>query len=237
MSEQLFRTTDGRPVTAVTAEEMRAVDRVAVEGIGLELLQMMENAGRNLADTVQATREDHEPVVVLAGDGGNGGGGLACARHLANHRTAVSVVLDRPAEELTGTTAKQFRILEEMDVPVAVGPDGVPAEGIAVDALVGYSLDGPLRGTPAAIVDALADHMTVVSLDVPTGRDATTGAQPGAAVDPDRVVTLALPKTGLTGLDCPLAVADIAIPRVVYDRLEIPYGDVFDEAYLVELVE
>lgn len=64
--EQLFQTTDGRSVSTVTAEETRAVDLVAVEEVGLELLQMMENAGRNLATTVRTHTEVDERVVVLA---------------------------------------------------------------------------------------------------------------------------------------------------------------------------
>jgi len=236
MQENLFQTSDGQPVTAVTSEEMRAVDRVAVEEVGLELLQMMENAGRNLAVVVREVATD-EAVVVLAGDGGNGGGGLACARHLANHDTPVSVVLDRPADELTGAAATQYAVLDAMNVPITVAPDDLPAGDVIVDALVGYGLGGPLRGTAAELAEVIPDRHTVVSLDVPTGRDATTGEEPGVAVDADRVVTLALPKTGLAGLDCSLVLADIAIPKIVYDRLDIPFSSVFDGDYLVELVE
>jgi len=100
MTTHDFRTESGRQVAAVTAAEMRDVDRTAVEEFGLSLLQMMENAGRNLARHVRDT--GHEPVVVLAGNGGNGGGGLCAARHLANREVDVSVVLDRSPENLEG---------------------------------------------------------------------------------------------------------------------------------------
>lgn len=237
MAEQLFRTEDGRPVPAVTAEEMRVVDRVAVDEVGLELLQMMENAGRNLATAVRDQTNEEEPVVVLAGSGGNGGGGLACARHLVNHGRSLSVVLDRPPEQLSGAPATQYRILDAMDVPIGIGPDAVPEDGFVVDALVGYSLNGPLRGTAANLVDSLGDGQRVVSLDVPTGRDATTGKERGSAVDPDAVVTLALPKTGLCGLNCPLLLADISVPRVVYTQLHIDVDEIFDGSYLRALTE
>jgi NAD(P)H-hydrate epimerase len=94
VDDTIFETGDGDAVTAVTAEEMRAVDRVAVEEFGVDLLQMMENAGRTLALAARERRAS-EPVAVVAGDGGNGGGGLACARHLANHSIPVAVALDR----------------------------------------------------------------------------------------------------------------------------------------------
>jgi len=147
-----------------------------------------------------------------------------------------TVVLDRPAGDLTGAAATQYAVLDAMDVPVSVTPEALPA-GVVVDALVGYGLSGPLRGTAAELVGHVPADATVVSLDVPTGRNATTGEEAGPAVAPDCVVTLALPKTGLAGLDCHLVLSDIAIPGVVYDRLDISYERIFDDEDLVELVE
>jgi NAD(P)H-hydrate epimerase len=235
VAETRFLTADGRAVPAVTSGEMRDVDRVAVEEVGLGLLQMMEMAGRNLAETVREAASGGDSVV-LAGDGGNGGGGLACARHLANHGTAVSVVLDRPPERLEKAAATQYGILDAMDVPVAVGAGELAATpSVVVDALVGYGLDGRLRGTAAELVERIPDGSTVVSLDVPTGRNATTGEEPGPAVTPDSVLTLALPKTGLVGLDCRLLLADIAIPAAVYDRLGVDCPGVFDGEYVIDI--
>jgi NAD(P)H-hydrate epimerase len=224
---------------------MREVDRVAVQDVGLQLLQMMENAGRNLAKTVRDILPAEGDVVVLAGDGGNGGGGLACARHLANHGVTVSVVLDRHTDDLTGAAATQYAVLDAMDLPITVTPEESPENAVpdqslsgtvVVDSLVGYGLEGPLRGRAGELVAAMPATAALVSLDVPTGRNATTGAEPGVSVRPDFVVTLALPKTGLAGLDATILLADIAIPAVVYDRLSIPYRSPFDGAHLIELV-
>lgn len=79
----------------VTAEQMREVDRVMVEDLGIVLLQMMENAGRQLADLTIA-RYRPSRVTILARPGGNGGGGLVAARHLANRGIDVEVVLAAP---------------------------------------------------------------------------------------------------------------------------------------------
>jgi NAD(P)H-hydrate epimerase len=235
MDETLFWTSDGQAVPAVTAEEMGAVDRVAVEDVGLALKQMMENAGRNLAAQARELRTADEEVVVLAGNGGNGGGGMACARHLANRDIPVSVVLDRDPADLSGAAAQQHGILAAMDVPIGVGPVSVPdSSGLVIDALVGYGLSGPLGGVAADLVRKTADADHTLSLDIPTGRNATTGAESGVAVAPDRVLTLALPKTGLADGDWDLWLADIAIPATVYDRLDIPYTGPFDD-YWVEL--
>lgn len=237
MNEHAFETTGGRPVTAVTAEEMRAVDRVTIEDVGVDLLQMMENAGRTLAGTLREARNSTERVVVLAGNGGNGGGGLAAARHLANHRIPVEVVLDRDPERLDGAVAHQHGILEEMGVTIGVGPRSLPAQcGVVADAVIGYGLTGAVRGAPRELV-GWTDGVSapVVSLDVPTGIDATTGEVPGEAVEPTRILTLALPKTGLAETAGDLELADISVPAAVYDRLDVPYEPPFGPQYRVGL--
>jgi len=242
MDASAFVAPDGRPVAAVTAEEMREVDRVAVGEVGLDLPRMMEHAGRGLAEAVLDRRRG-DAVTVLAGNGGNGGGGLACARHLANRGVPVRVVLDREPAALDGVTAEQRRILEATGVPTeaagTAAPDrGVdaPLDGVVVDALIGYGLSGAPRGPAAALIEAASDAAgRVVSLDVPSGVNATTGEAPGAAVDPDLTATLALPKTGLAAVGGDLRLVDLSIPSVVYDRTGIEYASPFGEAFSVPL--
>ena len=140
----------------------------------------------------------------------------------------------RAPDDLSGPAAHHHATLREMGVPVAVGSEGLdPDAGPVVDALVGYGLGGPLRGTAAELVAAIPDAATVLSLDVPSGMDATTGERPGVAVDADSVVTLALPKTGLTEAEGDLLLADIGLPAGVYDALDIP-AFAFDD-YLVRV--
>jgi len=241
MTAQLFRTPSGTPVPAVTAAEMREVDRLAVEAFGIDLLQMMENAGRTLAWHARELA-DGGAVTVVAGNGGNGGGGLVCARHLANRDVPVEVLLDRRPGDLEGAAAHQHATLAEMDVPVAVGPDAddprdvMDGAALVVDALIGYGLSGAVRGPAAGLVGATnAADASVLSLDVPSGRNATTGEQPGPAVDPERLLTLALPKTGLQRLDCPLVLGDISIPAALYERMDLAYELPFGDQYWVGL--
>lgn len=238
MPLESFRTPAGRDVSAVTADEMRAVDRVAVEDVGLALLQMMENAGRALAWHVRDVRDGEEDVVVVAGNGGNGGGGLACARHLANRDLPVRVVTDRPTADLTGGAAHQHEILEEMAVPASSGSAALSGseDAIVVDALIGYGLTGELQSPASDYVDAMNDLPgATVSLDVPSGIDATSGESLGVAATSDRTVTLALPKTGPAAVDGQIFLADIGIPATVYERLDIEYGNPFGDCDWVEL--
>jgi NAD(P)H-hydrate epimerase len=246
MDTSAFVGPEGRPVAAVTAAEMRAVDRVAVEAVGLDLRRMMEHAGRGLAEAVLDARRQGRPdaaVTVLAGSGGNGGGGLACARHLANREAPVRVVLDRDPSDVGGVTAEQLRILGATGVPVesagSGGPDpdvDAPLDGVLVDALIGYGLTGAPRGPAAALIEAAGDAPDpIVSLDVPSGVNATTGEAPGAAIEPDRTVTLALPKTGLAAVGGDLLLADLSIPSTVYDRLGIEDGRPFGAEFAIPL--
>lgn len=235
MARSEVRTVTGAVVPAVTAKEMREVDRVATEEVGLGLGQMMENAGRTLAWHVREVQDGS--VGIVAGNGGNGGGGLVCARHLVNHGISVSVCLDRPADTLTGVTGDQYAILEAMDVPI-VGPEEVGSleVSVIVDALIGYGLRGPVREPARGLIQWMNEQVeSVVSLDVPSGIDATTGEAAGPVVGPVRTVTLALPKTGLEGVDGRVFLADISIPATVFDRVGIDYASPFTGAYWVEL--
>jgi NAD(P)H-hydrate epimerase len=239
--ELLFRTEEGVSVPAVTAEEMREVDRIAVEEFGLGILQMMENAGRNLAENVLAMLDSTRgEVTVLAGSGGNGGGGLCSARHLHNRGFKVWVVLDTEAATLTGAARNQLQILqaaglELTDASRAV--DVLSGSQVVVDALIGYGLQGAPRGKTAELIDLCNQHASrVLSLDVPSGLQATTGEGPGAVVRPERTLTLALPKTGLHGVPGDLYLADIGIPPEVFDRIGLSFEPPFRGPYWVRLL-
>jgi NAD(P)H-hydrate epimerase len=240
-----FVTASGRPLPAVDTDGMREVDRVAVEEVGLELRQMMENAGRTLAATAREVRslaDDADPgtVVVLAGGGGNGGGGICAARHLANHGDVVRLLLDRDPDDLAGAAAAQLGILREADVPIegdGEADDALADAAVVVDALVGYGLSGVVEGRTAYLLSAANRvDVGVVSLDVPTGVDATTGEAAGPAVVPDRTLTLALPKTGLATADAgEVHLADVGIPAGVYERVGVDYRQPFDGRRSVRL--
>lgn len=243
MQQEAFTTATGTPVTAVTADEMRAVDRVAVEEVWLSLTRMMEHAGRSLAETVldRGIGEQGDQVVVLAGAGGNGGGGPVCARHLSNRSISTTVVLDRPLEEPTGVPGEQLAILQRLDgIQISVGGDGgtehLPDPSLIVDALLGYGLEGAPRGRAATLIEWVETvESDSLALDVPSGVDATTGATPGVAIRPDVTLTLALPKTGLRDSPGEVLLADLSIPPVVYEELDIPYVHPFGTEFIVAL--
>ncbi len=220
-------------VPAVTAAQMREVDRAMIEDLGIGLLQMMENAGRNLAD-LSMRRFVHRATVVLAGAGGNGGGGLVAARHLANRGVDVRVVLSRPDGPLHPVTTQQLEIVRRMGIVVADEPREAD---LIIDAILGYSLDGNPVGRAAELIEwANQQPAPVLSLDVPSGLDPTTGRAASPCVRADTTMTLALPKTGL--LRAPnsvgaLFVADISVPPSVFRAMGIDTETLFADDTIV----
>jgi len=223
------------PITipAITTDQMRAVDRLMVETYGIELLQMMENAGRQLAHLARRRFLDGDPrgqsVVVLAGTGGNGGGGLVAARRLQGWGANVHVVTTRATDAYEGVPAHQLRILQKMDLSIQLAEDDpvLPDAALVLDALIGYSLSGDPRGAAATLIRAANNHSApMLSLDVPSGLDATTGTVHAPAVRADATMTLALPKVGLGKEDArktvgALFLADIGVPPSLYAAPEV----------------
>jgi NAD(P)H-hydrate epimerase len=233
-----FRTGEGMPVPAVTADQMREIDRIAIDETGPNLFQMMENAGRNLATlTIDLLGNDwrEAKVVVLAGSGGNGGGGICAARHLANHGANVGLVLADRAR-LGDVPRWQLSIYENTSGQIADDVDRLTPD-LIIDALIGYGLRSAPRGRSAELIRwANASGARILSLDVPSGIDATTGEAPGEVIRASATLTLALPKTGLlperTGA---LYLGDIGIAEGTYRRANIHYRSPFGASFLILL--
>ncbi len=104
--------------------QMQEVDRLMIEEYQIDLIQMMENAGRSLAMLARFLLDGDivdRPIVVLAGRGNNGGGGLVAARHLLNWGAWVQVVCSYSPEDYSGVPAHQLAALQAMGAPVGLG--------------------------------------------------------------------------------------------------------------------
>jgi NAD(P)H-hydrate epimerase len=228
----MFTLASGEPVPTVSTAQMREVDRSMAGYFGIDLARMMENAGRNLADLGQLLFTART-VIVLAGPGGSGGGGLAAARHLHNRGITVSVVL--AGGPLAPVTAQQASIVTRMGI--LTRDDPVPSD-LVVDALIGYGLHGDPQGRIAELVGwASRRPGQVLSLDGPSGLDLDTGRQATPCVRADATMTLALPKTGLAGSEATgrLYLADISVPPLLYERMGLAVPALFRGGPVVEL--
>lgn len=141
MTTITFWTATGVEVPAVTTDQMREIDRIAME-TRPNLFQMMENAGRSLAEMALeclGANWRQARIVVLAGSGGNGGGGITAAHHLANHRARVELCLASPDQhgENPAWQRKVFRSTNGREVLPQDLDKG--ASEIILDALVGIA--------------------------------------------------------------------------------------------------
>jgi NAD(P)H-hydrate epimerase len=239
-NKKQFVTDTGTEVPAVTADQMREIDRIAMEETGPNLFQMMENAGRNLALlALEILGNDwrRTRIVVLAGSGGNGGGGICAARHLANRNVHVKLCL-ADVGRLGHVPAFQHKIFqstcgEEIE-PEDLGREPVD---LVIDALIGYGLKSAPEGVTAELIQwANRADAPALALDLPSGVNATTGQTPGEFIKPRWTMALALPKTGLlpekTG---ELFLADIGIPEGTYRRMGLAYIAPFENHFRVLL--
>jgi NAD(P)H-hydrate epimerase len=233
----------------LTTAQMIEVDRAMMEDYKIELIQMMENAGRNLAHLARDRFFEGDPrgkkVVVLAGTGGNGGGALVCARRLHNYGAQVQVYVTKPDPDFTPIPAHQLDILQRMKVSVAQadGIDQADTADLIVDGIIGYSLKGAPRGTAGDLIRwANGQNVSILALDAPSGVDTTTGTVFDPAITATATMTLALPKEGLraSGVEQrvgELYLADISVPPELYAEpaLGLTVGHVFAESDIVRL--
>jgi NAD(P)H-hydrate epimerase len=209
---------------------MIEVDRAMIEDFRIELIQMMENAGRNLAHLARTRFLGGDPrgkrVIALAGSGGNGGGALVAARRLHNWGASVTVGLAQSASSMTHVPAHQLDILEQMGVTIVETRSvaGLAPADVVLDGLIGYSLKGAPQGAAAELIQwANSQSAPILALDVPSGVDATTGTVFDPAIRATATMTLALPKKGLDGAAMAshvgeLYLADISVPPGLYAR-------------------
>ena len=230
-------------IPALTTKQMVEVDRLMIDNFGIELLQMMENAGRNLADLtckMLGASPAGRSVCVLCGRGNNGGGGMVAARHLHNRGANVHVI--RLAGDLKDVPAKQWKILENMGLRNEPYFELSEAD-IIIDALIGYGLHGDPRPKVAVWVEKInAAGKPVLALDTPSGLDTTSGMAGRPAVRADATMTLALPKVGLMNESAhpfvgKLFLADISVPPELYRKIGLEVGNLFVQDTIIKIRE
>ena len=234
----------------LTTEQMREVDRAMIQDFHIELIQMMENAGRNLAHLARTRFLGGDPrrkiIAVLAGSGGNGGGALVAARRLHNWGAVIRVFVTKDKTEFTPIPAHQFDILSRMGVSLD-SVESLEQGGeldLIIDGVIGYALHGAPRGTAADLIQwANAQSAPVLSLDVPSGIDATTGVAHEPAIHATATLTLALPKEGLRKLGVAesvgeLYLADLSVPPELYggEKLALNVGPIFAQDEIIRIV-
>ena len=210
-------------IELLTTAEMGEADRLAIAG-GIAGIDLMENAGRAVADAVAGGHPLATRIVVVAGPGNNGGDGFVAARILSERGYPVLVLLVGDASKLKGDAALAAQRWKGATHPAA--PEALTPAGAIIDALFGAGLDRPVEGAARTLIEAMtAAPAPVFAVDLPSGINGTSGAVMGAAVKAVETVTFFRRKPGhllLPGrLHCgKTRVADIGIPASVLDRIK-----------------
>jgi NAD(P)H-hydrate epimerase len=213
-------------VVYVTAEEMRRMDDITIKEFHVDVLVLMENAGR--ATATLAKQMLHETtfgkrVACLVGGGNNGGDGMVAARHLANWGADVDVIVGTTKDRVKDVPLGQLHVLEKMGIPILLGDYNLRGYDLLIDGLIGYGLEGNPRDRVARMIkDAISSGCPILALDLPSGMNATTGEIYDPCIKATATITLALPKTGFLApsaspLVGDLYLADISIPRKIYE--------------------
>ena len=217
---------------ALTREEMRELDRKAIEEYKIPGIVLMENAGRNVAEEIFKMLDDPQQakVAILCGKGNNGGDGFVVARHLHNHSISVYVFLIAKISDILkdGDAGTNLQILLNMKIPVKEildipGINSILKElngyNILVDALFGTGLSGDVREPFKTLISGVNNlNKPMVSVDMPSGLDCNTGKILGAAIKATKTVTFAAAKKGFYLGEGPsytgnVTVTDIGIPK------------------------
>jgi hydroxyethylthiazole kinase-like uncharacterized protein yjeF len=210
---------------ALTAAEMREVDRLTTERLGIPGLQLMETAGRCAAEAIReivaASGLQPHLVCVLCGRGNNGGDGFVVARYLETARARVHVYLFAQPHELRGDAAANFERWREIGGGVTVIPDQrsweavwpeVSGAGAIVDAMFGTGFHGIASGAMGQAIEDLnrLSHRAtaprpslIFAIDTPSGLPSDGQGAEGPVLEAHHTVTFTAPKIGqLISRDC-----------------------------------
>lgn len=219
-----FPTVPWSQMSQITGSQMQQLIMLATGKYGLDSRLLVEHTARNLLNLVDA----HAPegtVLVVAGRGNNGSGGLAAARLLAAQGRRVWVVPTHEAENYSGTPKEQLEHLRHYEsVKVRTS---LPKMKFAcvIDAAIGTNLEGPPRGRTLDVITVVnqlvAQGSCVISLDVPTGLKSDDGSLPGDVVHASMTLAIGLPKRGSPpgGHVGRLFVGDLALPDALYEGM------------------
>jgi NAD(P)H-hydrate epimerase len=209
-------------------DQVRQIDRRAIQDYGIPGIVLMENAGRGVADTLWRLGIKGQ-VIVCCGRGNNGGDGLVVARHLDLRQVPVKVLMWCDPDRLEGDAATNYQILARTDVPVEIMPDlaerwpGAVKELTEADWIVDALLGTGATGSPRPPVDRALRHGNAsrarrLAIDVPSGVDCDTGEVAEVAFRAHHTCTFVAPKPGLLATSAQgyvgqLHVLDIGAPR------------------------
>jgi NAD(P)H-hydrate epimerase len=213
----------------LTREQVRLIDRIAIEKYHIPGIVLMENAARGTSKVVldMLRGKSNQDILILCGGGNNGGDGLATARHLHNHRQNLVIGIGTDPSRYQGDALINWRIIEAMNLPRLPWQQAftqMPSPHLIIDAIFGTGLRETPRSPFPEIVKQLSETQSpVLSIDLPSGLDCDTGKPLGPCIRATRTVTFVAEKIGFRNPGAKeftgeVTVADIGCPREAIDE-------------------
>jgi hydroxyethylthiazole kinase-like uncharacterized protein yjeF len=205
----------------------RGIDIRLKEEFGIDTLVLMENAGRAVAqETLRCLKRKPKKICIFCGKGNNGGDGFVAARHLLAQGLKPDIFLADKISRLKYEARLNMGILKKLNQKIIevssenlfMVKDSISKGALIIDALLGVGLRGEPEGIYRDVIAAInASGAYIISVDIPSGLDATTGRALGCCVQADRTVTFMALKRGMVLRDGPKAcgkivVRDLGIP-------------------------
>lgn len=219
---------------ALTREEVRSVDRRAVEEFGMSGLVLMENAGRGCADLLLGQHLTGR-VAICCGRGNNGGDGFVIARHLDAAGIDVRVLLLADAAAVSGDAAVNLRILQRAGIAMRELPDVDRADDLAaelstcewvVDALLGTGTSGQIRQPYLSAIESInRSGGRVLAVDLPSGLDCDSGEPLGTCVRAERTATFVAEKQGFANPASRVFTGEVHVIGIGVPRRLLTYFD------------
>lgn len=219
----------------LTSQQMKDIDRRAIEELGIIGPILMENAGIQIVLAMRQRLSDlkDENITVVAGKGNNGGDGFVVARHLFNQGCRVQVLLLFRKNDLKGDAALNLYIAEKIGVPIfevvtdkswAAHRRKLSSCTVVLDAVFGTGLSKPAEGLFKTVIESInRTKAYTIAVDIPSGLSSDTFEPIGPCVKADLTVTLAAPKVAhifppAENFVGELVVADISIPPFLFEE-------------------
>ena len=225
----------------LTRDQIRRVDRLAIERYGIIGVVLMENAGRNAAHIIRREFGESGKAAICCGPGNNGGDGCVIARHLHNAGWSVRLLITGEPEKMSPDMLANFRIVEAMGLDHVIATDApgqrafiqsIRNDEVVLDSLLGTGFRGEVRSPTAELIEAIntATKSGTVAIDIPSGLDCDTGQPSNATIRADLTITFVARKTGLVAPPATryvgkIEVADIGVPRELVAEIASGSGD------------
>ncbi len=210
----------------ITAKQAKEIDIKAHEKFGISTLVLMENAGRAVANEVLESLDSKKSIAIFCGKGNNGGDGFVAGRHFLIRGIKPDIYLAGRIQDVGGTARINLDILLKLKQKIIEVEENLglviknkfSKHDLVIDALLGVGLFGEVRGIYRDLIGIInTSRAYILSIDIPSGLDATTGKILGYCVKADKTVTFVAKKRGMVIGDGPkycgkIAVRDLGIP-------------------------